>query len=165
MADAKISALPAATTPLTGSEVLAIVQSGSTEKVTVDNLTAGKNIPAKTFNSIYQKILTSTIDASSSKTLTIDFSGITGRMAQFQVCVEAEGYGAGALKLDVQGFLTNANYYSMVETGKYSYLAIVMGSATKGNNKLTVPVTNNHTGAANVYVLGIANMDFSISVA
>jgi hypothetical protein len=44
MADKKISALTAATTPLTGSEVLPIVQSGSTVKVSVDNLTAGKNV-------------------------------------------------------------------------------------------------------------------------
>jgi len=44
MADKKISALTAATTPLTGSEVLPIVQSGSTVKVSVGNLTAGKNV-------------------------------------------------------------------------------------------------------------------------
>ena len=44
MADKKISALNAATTPLAGSEVLPIVQSGSTLKVSVDNLTAGKSV-------------------------------------------------------------------------------------------------------------------------
>ena len=41
MADVKISALPAATTPLTGGEVLPVVQSGVTTKVAVSNLTAG----------------------------------------------------------------------------------------------------------------------------
>ena len=41
MADVKISALPAASTPLTGGEVLPIVQSGTTTKVAVSNLTAG----------------------------------------------------------------------------------------------------------------------------
>jgi hypothetical protein len=44
MADKKISALDAATTPLVGTEVLPIVQSGITKKVSVDNLTAGKAI-------------------------------------------------------------------------------------------------------------------------
>lgn len=44
MADKKISALTGATTPLAGSEVLPIVQSGSTVKVSVDNLTAGKTV-------------------------------------------------------------------------------------------------------------------------
>jgi len=44
MADKKISALTGATTPLAGSEVLPIVQGGSTVKVSVDNLTAGKTV-------------------------------------------------------------------------------------------------------------------------
>lgn len=39
MADTKISALPAATTPLAGTEVIPIVQSGVTKKVSIDNLT------------------------------------------------------------------------------------------------------------------------------
>ena len=45
MADKKISALTAATTPVAGSEVLPIVQSGSTVKVSIDNLTTGKVTP------------------------------------------------------------------------------------------------------------------------
>lgn len=46
MADKKISALTAATTPLAGTEVLPIVQSGSTVKVAVSDLTAGRAISA-----------------------------------------------------------------------------------------------------------------------
>jgi len=46
MADAKISALSASTTPLAGTEVLPIVQGGATVKVSVDNLTTGKIVPA-----------------------------------------------------------------------------------------------------------------------
>jgi len=48
MADLKISALPAASTPLAGTEVLPIVQSGSTVQVSVNNLTAGKAVSAST---------------------------------------------------------------------------------------------------------------------
>lgn len=44
MADSKISALPSATTPLAGTEVLPIVQSGATDQVTVANLTAGRAV-------------------------------------------------------------------------------------------------------------------------
>ncbi len=44
MANTKISALTAATTPLAGTEVLPIVQSGSTVKVSVANLTAGRAV-------------------------------------------------------------------------------------------------------------------------
>ena len=46
MADSKISALPASTTPLAGTEVLPIVQSGTTKQVSVANLTAGRSFDA-----------------------------------------------------------------------------------------------------------------------
>lgn len=46
MADLKISALPASTTPLAGTEVLPIVQSSATKQVSVANLTAGRAISA-----------------------------------------------------------------------------------------------------------------------
>lgn len=46
MADKKISALTGATTPLAGTEVLPIVQGGSTVKVSVSDLTAGRQVNA-----------------------------------------------------------------------------------------------------------------------
>jgi len=56
MPDVKISALPAATTPLAGTEVLPIVQSSTTRQVSVANLTAGRAISA---SSITNSALTS----------------------------------------------------------------------------------------------------------
>ena len=50
MADVKISGLPASTVPLTGTEVLPIVQSGATKQVSVNNLTAGKTVLAAAFD-------------------------------------------------------------------------------------------------------------------
>ena len=44
MADVKISALPAASTPLAGTEVLPIVQSTATKKVSIADVTAGRAI-------------------------------------------------------------------------------------------------------------------------
>lgn len=44
MADLKISQLTGASTPLAGTEVLPIVQSGSTKKVSVADLTAGRAV-------------------------------------------------------------------------------------------------------------------------
>lgn len=44
MADKKISALTAASTPLAGTEVLPIVQGGATTQVSVANLTAGRSV-------------------------------------------------------------------------------------------------------------------------
>jgi hypothetical protein len=49
MADKKISALTAASTPLAGTEVLPIVQSGSTVKVSISNVTAGRDVVANTY--------------------------------------------------------------------------------------------------------------------
>jgi hypothetical protein len=51
MADKKISALTGASTPLAGTEVLPIVQGGSTVKVSVANLTAGRAVSASTLTS------------------------------------------------------------------------------------------------------------------
>lgn len=48
MADKKISALTSATTPLAGTEVLPIVQSSTTVKVSIANLTAGQDVALKT---------------------------------------------------------------------------------------------------------------------
>jgi hypothetical protein len=48
MADKKISALTSATTPLAGTEVLPIVQSSTTVKVSVANLTVGQDVALKT---------------------------------------------------------------------------------------------------------------------
>lgn len=50
MADKKISALTGATTPLAGTEVLPIVQSGATVKVPVSDLTAGRAVQVGTLN-------------------------------------------------------------------------------------------------------------------
>ena len=49
MADKKISQLTGATTPLAGTEVLPIVQGGSTVKVAVSNLTAGRTVDGTNF--------------------------------------------------------------------------------------------------------------------
>lgn len=46
MADVKISALTSASTPLAGTEVLPVVQSGTTKNVNVANLTAGRAVSA-----------------------------------------------------------------------------------------------------------------------
>lgn len=48
MPDQKISQLTSATTPLAGTEVLPIVQSGATKQVSVANLTAGRSVDMST---------------------------------------------------------------------------------------------------------------------
>lgn len=55
MADKKISALTAATTPLAGTEVLPIVQSNTTKKVATDDLTV-KNVRSNATTGILQVV-------------------------------------------------------------------------------------------------------------
>lgn len=50
MSNSKISALPAASTPLAGTEVLPVVQGGITEQVSVANLTLGRATDALSLN-------------------------------------------------------------------------------------------------------------------
>jgi hypothetical protein len=50
MADKKISQLTGATTPLAGTEVLPVVQSGSTVKVSIDNVTKGRVVNGLSFD-------------------------------------------------------------------------------------------------------------------
>lgn len=47
MANLKISQLTGATTPLAGTEVVPLVQSGTTKKVAVSDLTAGRDVAVK----------------------------------------------------------------------------------------------------------------------
>ena len=72
MADKKISALPAATTPLAGTEVLPIVQGGVTTKVAVSDLTAGRPVAASSVNkvAITAPATASTLTIADGKTLT-----------------------------------------------------------------------------------------------
>lgn len=51
MPDLPISGLPAATTPLAGTEIVPVVQSGTTDRVTVANLTAGRAVAGLSFTS------------------------------------------------------------------------------------------------------------------
>ena len=73
MADTKISALPASTVPLAGTEVLPIVQSSTTKQVSVANLTAGRAIAASS-------ITTDTYKAASSSGGTLQNLGGTPQL-------------------------------------------------------------------------------------
>lgn len=61
MADKKISALPAASTPLAGTEVLPVVQSGATDKVSVSDLTSGRTVDMAVANAVLNDAVTNTV--------------------------------------------------------------------------------------------------------
>jgi hypothetical protein len=68
MADKKISALTGASTPLAGTEVLPIVQSGATVKVAVSDLTAGRAVSASSLTT------TGNVGIGTSPTVKLDVS-------------------------------------------------------------------------------------------
>lgn len=130
MADKKISALTASTTPLAGTEVLPIVQGGSTVKVSVANLTAGRAVNALSAtttaglrNTSAGSDIASTPDGlfltdAANKNAIVQLSA-SGGVSTFIF----EAGGAGWRR--VAGLLTNGN--SVVDVGN-----LVIGTAGKG---------------------------------
>ncbi len=91
MADLKISQLPAATTPLAGTEVLPIVQGGTTVKVAVNDLIPANSDP--TFNSV--KALTfDTNVAAAGVTLVGTTLSADGTDTNIDISVTPKGTGA-----------------------------------------------------------------------
>lgn len=97
MADTKISALTGATTPLDGTEVLPIVQSGTTKQVSVANLTAGRSVSA---DSVFQSTNYTTTRAASPPTYGGNYyiysgSGLNNAVGgiEWQYATAGSGYG------------------------------------------------------------------------
>lgn len=83
MADKKISALTSASTPLAGTEVLPIVQSSSTVKVSVANLTAGRAVSMSTL--AVGVASPSTTAEISGAPATLRVTGTSGTVPQVQI--------------------------------------------------------------------------------
>jgi hypothetical protein len=125
MADKKISALTAASTPLAGTEVLPIVQSGATVKVAVSDLTAGRSV--------------STASLTTSGKLTTSFAAGGGFVAEFQNTTSATPYGVW-----FRDAATPTAGYPLVyvsnSTGATSYFRVdsSSGDATLGIGNLVI---------------------------
>ena len=109
MADKKISALTAASTPLAGTEVLPIVQSGATVKVAVSDLTAGRAISAT-------QITLSAGNVIPANGYGIDFSATSGSgtselLADYEEGIWTPAQGSG---LTVVGAFSSSGYYTKV---------------------------------------------------
>jgi hypothetical protein len=132
MADVKISGLPASTVPLAGTEVLPIVQGGTTKQVSVANLTAGRAIAATS-------ITTDTYKAASSSGGALQNSGGTPQLQ----------WGAGGgnnLSVDVAININPANAQVAISpTGTGS---VTINPATAGTiNNMSIGATTASTGA------------------
>jgi hypothetical protein len=138
MADLKISALPASTTPLAGTEVLPIVQSGVTRQVSVANLTAGRAISA------------TAVTASTGNFIV----GTSGQGVDFSA---TPGTGTSELFSDYEEgtFTPTISGSSSAGTGTYS---TQLGYYTKIGNLVYVTATivwSAHTGTGNMRLSGL----------
>lgn len=134
MADKKISALTGATTPLTGAEVLPVVQGGTTVKVSVNNLTLGRAVEA---NSLTLNADGLTILASEAYSYLYSSGGIGfNARVRFRAVYSGGGSGYGGsfeLESRASGNAWNTGALSVTDSGNLSTTGnFVLGTAGKG---------------------------------
>lgn len=158
MADKKISALTAASTPLAGTEVLPIVQSGSTVKVSVANLTAGRTVGASrviagtadstvgtleaattSSGATTRNLLVQNTSANLNAGVRIDLmtSGNTDRVAYIKAVNTSGGGGATDVIIATNGdFATPVDALKVDSTGNITAITgnLIQGTAAKGIN-------------------------------
>ena len=150
MADLKISQLPAATTPLAGTEVLPIVQGGSTVQVSVDNLTTGKAVSASSVSA-------TTVTATTANATTFDtnvaaagvtLSGTTlaadGTDTNISVTITPKGTGVvttGSTYSDVNGALRAIPRSGAAKTSSYTLAVTDVGEYIEvgSGGSITIP--------------------------
>jgi hypothetical protein len=139
MADKKISALTSATTPLAGTEVLPIVQSGATVKVPVSDLTAGRAISA------------TAVTASTGNFIV----GTAGQGVDFSIDPAAAGMTSELLDDYEEGTWTPSVTSS---GGTITLLGAVSGVYTKVgrlvHTKASIAITVNGTGSGFIRITG-----------
>lgn len=173
MADVKISALTAASTPLAGTEVLPIVQSGVTKKVSVADLTAGRataasSITSTTFVNLgpvaqrgYQGTGALTVTATFNTTLNGNF----WRNAIVEVVFHGIQPGADTLTysryyIPVQGILT---WNTVTPVKVYGSNLTITQTATTSTSVTFTVVGGSVNEVASMYVLATANNGVSLS--
>jgi hypothetical protein len=151
MADKKISALTAASTPLAGTEVLPIVQSSTTVKVAVSDLTAGR-----TFSALGMT-LTST-DAGATASPTIDLYRDSATPAASDTLGEIEFNGEDSAGNKQTYGLIHASILSPTSTAEQGQLHFETATAGALTEKMIIGTSNlviNEIGAVfNVRIEG-----------
>jgi len=134
-----ITSLPAATTPLSGTEVVAVVQSGTTSKVAVSDLTAGRAISA-TAATLSSGNLTF---SSTAQRITGDFTNATiANRLMFQTST-ANSTTAVAVIPNGSGTIARLQAYNASDPTNASQLSIGVESST--DVRLTSGITGTGT--------------------
>lgn len=150
MADLKISQLTGATTPLAGTEVLPIVQSGTTKQVSVANLTAGRDIAAANLSAngkglfgtlsfvnpsqyaIFDKLTKASIAASGTAVIDIVVNDASGN-----------GFSAGVAEVDL---IVAWDGSPQTLQGHYKYQYITVNNSTGGGTATIAEIFNGSAG-------------------
>jgi predicted enzyme related to lactoylglutathione lyase len=158
MADLKISQLPAATTPLAGTEVLPIVQGGSTVQVSVNNLTAGKAVSASTVSAttVTATTVNGTFDtnvAAAGVTLAGTTLAADGTDTNISVTITPKGTGVvttGSTYSDVNGALRAIPRSGAAKTSSYTLAVTDVGEYIEvgSGGSITIPNATFATGDA-----------------
>lgn len=123
MADTKISALPSSTTPLAGTEVLPIVQSSTTKKVTVADLTAGRTVDADTLNATNVEVTNVKAKDGTAAVSIADSTGVVTIDSSILTTTDING---GAINGTIIGGVTPA-------AGAFTTVTATTGNITTGN--------------------------------
>jgi hypothetical protein len=127
MADTKISALPASTTPLAGTEVLPIVQGGATVKVSVANLTAGRAVSATQMTLTTGNLIVANGQG-------IDFSATPGTGTSELLADYEEGTWTptvvGATSAGTATYQTQIGYYTKIGRQVFCYIDLYWLTST-----------------------------------
>jgi hypothetical protein len=173
MADLKISALTASTTPLAGTEVLPIVQSSTTKQVSVANLTAGRAVATAALSATGIILTTDATDASSTTAASMKTAGglavvkktyigdnivqaTAAKGVNFTANTPAAGKTSQLLNWYEEGTWTVSAASSI---GTITTIGLSSGKYTRVGNMVTIHgwfnITTNGTGAGVILVSGL----------
>jgi hypothetical protein len=157
MADTKISALPASTTPLAGTEVLPIVQSSTTKQVSVANLTVGRAISATQLTLTTGNLIVANNQG-------IDFSATPGTGTSELLADYEEGTWTPSLTASTSGTITLSSPTNSMTYTKVGRQVTVNGnvnvssvSSPVGDLRMTgLPFVQSSNAACSIFIYGFS---------
>ena len=161
MADLKISALPASTTPLAGTEVLPIVQSATTRQVSVANLTAGRAVSALSLTSTNDATINGVTVGRGGGSVGLNTAVGASALAATSTGDSNAAFGASALASNLAGTGNTATGFTSLRdntSGNYNvasgYLALATNLSGANNVGIGYSVLSTATATSNNTAIG-----------
>jgi hypothetical protein len=186
MADTKISALPASTTPLAGTEVLPIVQSSTTKQVSVANLTAGRavnalsatlssltsgRVPYATTSGLLTDSANLTFDGTTLTTVNVTAGvrnnitstnriSVTGATTIFSIATSGSSVGASGAVVLVNGYDTGTTTNSFIDLILFvqGVTPVVVSTTNRG-----IPAVRTYTASGTALQLAMATGTYNVA--